>query len=111
MLDVILAMTQSHGCHFHWPPEDIMEAAFQAISIIAVIDMSQHHENIQNWRYRCLPFVPVEGVNLKDCAEIAHKLGKELAANLISQFTFMKPQQNLLNALIWRIYEKENTKA
>ena len=65
-------------------PEAASEAAFKAIRKAAeVLDMSEHrgaHSRIG--ATDVCPFVPVSGVSMEDCVELAHKLGERVAREL-----------------------------
>jgi glutamate formiminotransferase/formiminotetrahydrofolate cyclodeaminase len=65
-------------------PEGVKEAAFRAIKKAAeVIDMRQHqgaHSRIG--ATDVCPFVPVSGVTMEDCIQIAHEVGKRVADEL-----------------------------
>lgn len=65
-------------------PETVAEAAFQAIAKAAeVLDMSSHHgAHPRMGATDVCPFVPVEGVTIEDCAEIAHKVGRRVGEEL-----------------------------
>ena len=65
-------------------PEAVAEAAFQAIAKAAqVIDMRGHHgSHPRMGATDVCPFVPVEGVTLEDCAEIAHRVGRRVGEEL-----------------------------
>lgn len=65
-------------------PEDVCEAAFRAVAQAAkVIDMRQHHgAHPRMGATDVLPLVPVSGVTLEDCAEMARKLGERIAKEL-----------------------------
>jgi glutamate formiminotransferase / formiminotetrahydrofolate cyclodeaminase len=65
-------------------PEAVAEGAFQAIAKAAqVIDMRQHHgSHPRMGATDVCPFVPVEGVTLDDCAEIAHRVGRRVGDEL-----------------------------
>ncbi|MCD4728264.1 MAG: glutamate formimidoyltransferase, partial [Pirellulales bacterium] len=65
-------------------PEAVAEAAFQAIATAAqVIDMSSHHgSHPRMGATDVCPFVPVEGVTLEDCAEIARQVGRRVGEEL-----------------------------
>ena len=66
---------------FAGKPEDVVEAAFQAANTAAdVIDMRQHHgTHPRIGATDVLPLVPVEGVSLHECAEMARGLAKRIA--------------------------------
>jgi glutamate formiminotransferase/formiminotetrahydrofolate cyclodeaminase len=65
-------------------PSGVKEAAFKAIKKAAeVIDMSKHsgaHSRIG--ATDVCPFVPVTGVTMEDCVQIAHELAKKVADEL-----------------------------
>jgi glutamate formiminotransferase/formiminotetrahydrofolate cyclodeaminase len=65
-------------------PEAVREAAFRAIKKASeIIDMSQHkgaHSRIG--ATDVCPFVPVSGVTMADCVELARELGRRVADEL-----------------------------
>lgn len=65
-------------------PEGVKEAAFKAIRKAAeVIDMREHkgaHSRIG--ATDVCPFVPVSGVTMEECVQLAHELGKRVANEL-----------------------------
>ncbi|MFH1313749.1 MAG: glutamate formimidoyltransferase [Candidatus Eisenbacteria bacterium] len=65
-------------------PEAAVEAAFRAIAKAAeVIDMSQHHgAHARMGATDVCPFVPVSGLDMDDCAELARILGKRVGDEL-----------------------------
>ncbi|HEU4951501.1 MAG TPA: glutamate formimidoyltransferase [Holophagaceae bacterium] len=65
-------------------PEAALEAAFQGIAKAAqVIDMSQHTgSHPRMGATDVCPFIPVEGVSMEDCAELARRLGKRVGKEL-----------------------------
>ena len=65
-------------------PEAVAEAAFQAIAKAAeLIDMrAQHGTHPRLGATDVCPFVPIEGVTLADCAEIARKVGRRVGDEL-----------------------------
>ncbi|HKZ49300.1 MAG TPA: glutamate formimidoyltransferase [Thermoplasmata archaeon] len=65
-------------------PEPIGEAAFQgARKAVELIDMEQHHgEHPRVGALDVLPFVPVSGVTLAECVQIAQSVGKRLGTEL-----------------------------
>ena len=65
-------------------PDAVMEAAFQAIKKASeVIDMSKHSgAHSRMGATDVCPFVPVSGVTMEDCVEIAKKLGQRVAEEL-----------------------------
>lgn len=65
-------------------PKSVQEAAFLAVQQAAeLIDMSNHHgEHARMGATDVLPFVPVAGVTMDDCAEIARAVGKRIGEEL-----------------------------
>ncbi len=65
-------------------PEAVLEGAFICIAEAAkVIDMRQHHgAHPRLGATDVTPFVPVEGVSMADCAELARRLGERVARDL-----------------------------
>ncbi len=65
-------------------PEAAVEAAFQAIAkAVEVIDMRGHRgSHPRLGAADVCPFVPVEGVSLNDCAELARRLGRRVGEEL-----------------------------
>lgn len=65
-------------------PEDVVEAAFRGVRRAAeLIDMSRHHgAHPRMGATDVLPLIPVAGVTLEECAEMARKLGRRIAAEL-----------------------------
>jgi len=69
---------------FAGSPEDVEEAAFQAIKKAGeLIDMSNHSgAHPRMGATDVCPFVPVTGVTMQDCIEITKHLGKRVAEEL-----------------------------
>ncbi len=65
-------------------PEAALEAAFQAIKTAArLIDMGTHHgAHPRMGATDVCPFVPVSGLTLDDCAELADRLGARVGREL-----------------------------
>lgn len=65
-------------------PEAVLAGAFACIAEAAkVIDMRQHRgAHPRMGATDVTPFVPVEGVTMEDCAELARRLGARVAAEL-----------------------------
>jgi glutamate formiminotransferase/formiminotetrahydrofolate cyclodeaminase len=65
-------------------PEAVCEAAFQSVAQAArVIDMRQHHgAHPRMGATDVLPLVPVSGVTLEECAEMARQLAERIAKEL-----------------------------
>ena len=86
-------------------PDGVVEAAFRAIGKAAeVIDMSEHHgAHARMGATDVCPFVPVSGVTMDDCVELAQKLGKRVGDELgipvyLYEYAASKPQRrNLAN--------------
>jgi glutamate formiminotransferase/formiminotetrahydrofolate cyclodeaminase len=62
-------------------PEAVLEGAFRCVREAArVIDMRLHHgAHPRMGATDVVPFVPVEGVTMEDCAELARRLGERVA--------------------------------
>jgi glutamate formiminotransferase/formiminotetrahydrofolate cyclodeaminase len=69
---------------FAGPPEEVLEAAFQAIETAAeLIDMSRHSgAHPRMGATDVCPFVPVTGVTMAECVELAGRLGRRVADEL-----------------------------
>jgi glutamate formiminotransferase/formiminotetrahydrofolate cyclodeaminase len=69
---------------FVGPPETVGEAAFRLIKKAAeLIDMStQRGEHPRMGATDVCPFVPVRGVSMSDCIEVAHALGERVGEEL-----------------------------
>ena len=65
-------------------PEAVAEAAFQSVRRAAeLIDMRQHSGAHPRFGATdVLPFVPVSGVTMEDCAEIARQVGERIGTEL-----------------------------
>jgi len=65
-------------------PEAVLEGAFRCVAEAArVIDMgSQHGAHPRLGATDVVPFVPVEGVSMEDCAELARRLGRRVGEEL-----------------------------
>lgn len=65
-------------------PDAVMEGAFRAVRKASqLIDMRQHHgAHPRSGATDVLPLVPVAGITLEECAELARKLAKRLADEL-----------------------------
>ena len=65
-------------------PEDVVEAAFNAVKKAGeVIDMRRHHgAHPRMGATDVLPLVPVSGITLEECAEMARKLAERIATDL-----------------------------
>jgi len=69
---------------FAGEPEPVVEAAFRAVQKAAtLIDLTAHQgEHPRMGATDVLPFVPVEGVTLEDCAELARRAGRRIGEEL-----------------------------
>jgi len=65
-------------------PEAVLEAAFQGIKTASqVIDMRQHTgAHARMGATDVCPFVPVSGITMQECAELARRLGKRVGDEL-----------------------------
>ena len=65
-------------------PEAVCEAAFRSVAQAAkVIDMRQHHgAHPRMGATDVLPLVPVSGITLEECAELARQLAERIAKEL-----------------------------
>ncbi len=69
---------------FAGEPEPVVEAAFRAVQKAStLIDLTAHQgEHPRMGATDVLPFVPVEGVTLEDCAELARRAGRRIGEEL-----------------------------
>jgi len=69
---------------FIGPPDAVEEAAFQAISKASeLIDLDKHQgEHPRIGATDVVPFVPISGVTMVECVEIARRLGKRVGETL-----------------------------
>jgi len=65
-------------------PDSVAEAAFQAVKTAAqVLDMSTHSgAHPRMGATDVCPFIPVEGVTMEDCADLARRLGERVGREL-----------------------------
>jgi glutamate formiminotransferase/formiminotetrahydrofolate cyclodeaminase len=65
-------------------PEQVLEAAFQAIKKASeLIDMEKHHgEHPRMGATDVVPFIPVSGVTMATCIELAKRLGERVGSEL-----------------------------
>lgn len=65
-------------------PDGVLEAAFKAIKKAAeVLDMSKHQgAHSRMGATDVCPFIPVSGVTMEDCVQLAHRLGQKVAEEL-----------------------------
>ena len=79
--------------------ERVVDAAVSAVAKASqLIDMRLHSgEHPRLGATDVLPFVPIKGVSLDDCAVLAHEAGQRIANELsIPSLLFMNAQQNAL---------------
>jgi glutamate formiminotransferase/formiminotetrahydrofolate cyclodeaminase len=69
---------------FAGKPEAVEEAAFQAIErAAALIDMEKHRgEHPRLGATDVVPFVPISGVTMEDCVELARRVGERVGSEL-----------------------------
>lgn len=62
-------------------PDAVLEAAFQGVKRAAeLIDMSKHHgAHPRMGATDVLPLIPISGITLEECAELARRLAKRIA--------------------------------
>ena len=62
-------------------PEDVVETAFQAVKCAGqLIDMRQHHgAHPRMGATDVCPLIPIAGITLEECAELARKLAERIA--------------------------------
>lgn len=65
-------------------PDAVVEAAFRAVATASeVIDMATHHgAHPRMGATDVCPFVPVQGITLAECAELARRLGRRVGEEL-----------------------------
>ncbi len=86
-------------------PDEVVEAAFRAIRKAAeVIDMSKHSgAHARMGATDVCPFIPVSGMTMDDCAELARRLGSRVGEELgipvyLYEYAASTPErQNLAN--------------
>ncbi|MBI4676271.1 MAG: glutamate formimidoyltransferase [Elusimicrobia bacterium] len=69
---------------FAGPPEEVLEAAFQAVKKgVELIDMRRHKgAHARQGACDVVPFVPISGVAMKDCVDLARRLGERVGREL-----------------------------
>ncbi len=97
---------------FAGPPEPILEAAFAAIAQAALlIDLDQHEgQHPRIGATDVVPFVPISGVEMQDCVELARRLGKRVGEELgipvyLYEKAAMRPERENLSKLREGEYE------
>ncbi|MFH0990663.1 MAG: glutamate formimidoyltransferase [bacterium] len=94
-------------------PQPVVEAAFQATSKAAeLIDMRSHKgEHPRIGASDVVPFIPISGVTMGDCVQMAHHYGKRVAEELhipiyLYEFAATKPERKNLANIRKGEYEK-----
>ncbi|HHT85606.1 MAG TPA: glutamate formimidoyltransferase [Firmicutes bacterium] len=100
VLDAIVGVIKESGCNvldasmdpshnrsvvtFVGAPDDVEEAAFAAAKKASeLIDMEKHHgEHPRIGATDVIPFVPILGVTMEDCVEMAKRTGKRIGDEL-----------------------------
>jgi glutamate formiminotransferase/formiminotetrahydrofolate cyclodeaminase len=97
---------------FVGPPPAVEEAAFRAVARAAqLIDMRKHHgEHPRMGATDVVPFVPVAGITMEECAEMARRVGKRIGEELgISVYLYehaaSKPERRNLSRVRSGEYE------
>ena len=69
---------------FTGSPESVVEAAFQGVKKAAeLIDMRQHHgAHPRSGATDVLPLIPISGITLEECADLARKLAERIFREL-----------------------------
>lgn len=69
---------------FTGAPEDVVEAAFQGVKCAGeLIDMRRHHgAHPRSGATDVLPLIPISGITLEECAELARKLAERIFSEL-----------------------------
>lgn len=65
-------------------PDAVLEAAFRGVKRASeLIDMSKHHgAHPRMGATDVLPLIPIQGISLEECAELARKLGRRIGEEL-----------------------------
>jgi len=65
-------------------PQDVLEAAFQAIRKgVELIDMRRHKgEHARQGACDVCPFIPIDGASMKDCVELSRRLAERVGREL-----------------------------
>ena len=65
-------------------PQHVVDAAFQAVALAAELIDMRNHEGVHPrlGATDVLPFVPISGVSMQDCASLAHQAGQRIAQEL-----------------------------
>jgi glutamate formiminotransferase/formiminotetrahydrofolate cyclodeaminase len=98
-------------------PEGVVNAAYQATKTASeLIDMSQHKgEHPRMGATDVVPFIPVSGVTMDDCVQLANEYGKRVAEDLnipiyLYEYAAKTPERKNLAAIRKGEYEALSTK-
>jgi glutamate formiminotransferase/formiminotetrahydrofolate cyclodeaminase len=93
-------------------PDAVLEGAFQLIrSSYELIDMREHHgAHARMGATDVVPFVPVSGVTMEDCVQLAHRLGRRVGDELrlpvyLYEHAATRPERRSLAAIRKGEYE------
>jgi len=93
-------------------PEAVLEGAFQLISrSYELIDMREHHgAHGRQGATDVVPFVPVSGVSMDDCVELANRLGRRVGSELgvpvfLYEYAATRPERRSLAEIRQGEYE------
>ncbi|MFN3821677.1 MAG: glutamate formimidoyltransferase, partial [bacterium] len=93
-------------------PDAVLEGAFQGIATAAqLIDMTRHKgEHPRIGATDVCPFVPISGVTMEDCVELAHRLGKRVGEELgipvyLYEYAATRPERKSLSEIRKGEYE------
>ncbi|RMD83798.1 MAG: glutamate formimidoyltransferase, partial [Candidatus Dadabacteria bacterium] len=97
---------------FAGEPEDVLQGAFElAKAAYENIDMTTHTgEHPRMGAVDVIPFVPVQGVSMEECAELARRLGQMIGQHLqvpvyLYEYAASKPERKSLSAVRQGEYE------
>jgi glutamate formiminotransferase/formiminotetrahydrofolate cyclodeaminase len=93
-------------------PDAVVEAAFEATRVAAeLIDMSVHKgEHPRMGATDVVPFVPVSGISMDECVQLAHRYGKRVGTELgipvyLYEAAATRPERKNLSAIRKGEYE------
>jgi glutamate formiminotransferase/formiminotetrahydrofolate cyclodeaminase len=93
-------------------PDAVLEGAFELIRAShELIDMREHHgAHARMGATDVVPFVPVSGVSMEDCVELAHRLGRRVGEELglpvyLYEYAATRPERRSLAAIRKGEYE------
>ena len=93
-------------------PEAVVEAAFQGVKRAGeLIDMRHHHgAHPRSGATDVLPLIPISGITLQECAELARKLAERIFVSLALLATAMRLPRMSLVARTWPYAAAVNTR-